>query len=127
MMLLIIIALPAIYFTVYYTGGIKYVYSHSMYIPIILAGIYYGPTFGALIGMCAAFLLGPIMPLDTSTMEMQEPINWIYRMIIFDLVGIIIGYASAKLRRDANHIKDLMSVNQETGIPNVNRMKDLSH
>lgn len=90
MMLLIIMALPAIYFTVYYTGGIKYVYSHSMYIPIILAGIYYGPTFGALIGMCAAFLLGPIMPLDTSTMEMQEPINWIYRMIIFDLVGIII-------------------------------------
>jgi hypothetical protein len=29
MMLLIIMALPAIYFTVYYTGGIKYVYSHS--------------------------------------------------------------------------------------------------
>ncbi|HPG42671.1 MAG TPA: EAL domain-containing protein [Acholeplasmataceae bacterium] len=127
MMLLIMIALPAIYFTVYYTGGIKYVYSHSMYIPIILAGIYYGPTFGALIGMCAAFLLGPIMPLETSTMEMQEPINWIYRMIIFDLVGIIIGYASAKLRRDAKHIKDLMSVNQETGIPNVNRIKDVAN
>src|SRR5690606_5812154 len=65
--------------------------------------------------------------LETSTMEMQEPINWIYRMIIFDLVGIIIGYASAKLRRDAKHIKDLMSVNQETGIPNVNRIKDVAN
>jgi EAL domain-containing protein (putative c-di-GMP-specific phosphodiesterase class I) len=123
MMIFIAIALPLIYLTVYYTGGIKYVYSHSMYIPIILAGIYYGPTFGALIAMFAAMLLGPIMPLETTTMEMQEPVNWIYRMIIFDLVGIIIGYASQKLRRDAKHIQDLMSVNQETGIPNINHLK----
>jgi len=123
MMIFIAIALPLIYLTVYYTGGIKYVYSHSMYIPIILAGIYYGPTFGALISMIAAVLLGPIMPLETTTMEMQEPINWIYRMIIFNLVGIIIGYASQKLRRDARHIQDLMSVNQETGIPNINHLK----
>lgn len=123
MMILILIALPSIYLTVYYTGGIKYVYSHSMYIPIVLAGIYYGPSFGALIAMIAAFLLGPIMPLETSTMEMQETINWIYRMIIFDMVGIIIGYAASKLRRDAKHIQDLMSVNQETGIPNTNYLK----
>lgn len=123
MMILIAIGLPAIYFTVYFTGGIKYVYSHSMYIPIILAGIFYGPTFGVLIGMIAAFLLGPIMPLDTQSMEMQDPMNWIYRLIIFNLVGAIIGYASAKLRRDAIHIQDLMSVNQETSIPNINYLK----
>lgn len=124
-MILIASALPIIYFIVYSTGGIKYVYSHSMYIPIILAGIYFGVTFGVLISLIAAILLGPLMPIDSITGEMQDPINWLYRMLIFVLVGLIIGYASNKLRKDAKHIRNLMSVNQETKIPNTNYLKDI--
>lgn len=45
---LILLALPIVFFIVYYTGGIKYVYSHTMYIAIILAGIYYGPVIATL-------------------------------------------------------------------------------
>lgn len=30
--------LPSIYIFVYITGGIKYVFSHTMYVPILLAG-----------------------------------------------------------------------------------------
>ena len=75
---IILLSLPLIYFIVYSTGGIKYVYSHSMYILIILAGIYYGITFGVLTGIIAGILLGPLMPVDTLTGEMQEPLNWVY-------------------------------------------------
>ena len=122
---LIIILLPLIYFLVYSTGGIKFVYSHSMYIPIILAGIFYGPYVGGFIAFIAAILLGPVMPIDTLTSEMQDPVNWLYRMLIFIIVGFIIGYASNRLRKDAEHIEDLMSVNQETLVPNTNHLKKI--
>lgn len=123
---IIILALPLIYFIVYSTGGIKYVYSHSMYILIILAGIYYGITFGVLTGIIAGILLGPLMPLDTLTGEIQEPLNWVYRLLIFMIVGSIIGYASHKFRKDANKIQILLSINQETNIPNTNYLKQMN-
>lgn len=116
----IILMLPAIYFFVYYTGGIKYVFSHTMYIPIILAGIFFGPKFGFLIGLCAGIILGPLMPLEISTNEPQLFINWSYRLVIFISIGIISGYTSSRLRKNATKIKDLMSMNQETHIPNTN-------
>lgn len=121
----ILSTLPIVYFIVYSTGGIKYVYSHSMYISIILAGIYFGITFGVLTGLLAAMLLGPLMPLDTLTGEMQEPINWLYRMVIFILVGFIIGYASNKFRKDAKKMARLNAINQETNIPNKNYLKHI--
>lgn len=122
-MFLVLIALPLIYFIVYRTGGIKFVYSHSMYIPIIIAGIFYGTTFGTLIALMAAILLGPLMPIDTLTGEMQLTINWLYRLFIFMTIGAIIGYASNALRKDSQRIENLMSVNQETQVPNTNYLK----
>lgn len=122
-MIFILSLLPLVYIFVYSTGGIKYVFSHSMYIPIILAGIFYGASFGALIALLAGILLGPLMPIDTITQEMQNPVNWIYRLVIFITIGSIIGYASTKLRKDALKIQNLMSKNQETGIPNINFLR----
>jgi len=122
-LILIIMSLPLVYFIVYFTGGIKYVYSHSMYIPIILAGLYYGPIIGGSVALLAGILLGPLMPIDTITSEMQHPLNWIYRLLIFVLLGTIIGYVSDKLRKNAQKIENLMSVNQETSVPNINNLK----
>lgn len=116
----ILLMLPSIYFFVYYTGGIKYVFSHSMYIPILLAGILFGPRFGILIGLTAGILLGPLMPIDTVTNEPQLFVNWIYRLAIFVSMGLISGYASLRLKRNSIKIKELMSINQETQIPNIN-------
>lgn len=119
----ILFLLPLIYLLVYYTGGIKFVFSHSMYIPIILAGIFYGPYIGVATAFVASILLGPLMPIDTLTNEMQDPFNWLYRMFIFIIVGLIIGYASNRLRKNAIQIEKLMSMNQETMVPNVNHLK----
>ena len=57
--IIIIASLPLIYFLVYETGGIKYVFSHTMYIPIIFAGIFWGFRGGTFIGIVGGFLLGP--------------------------------------------------------------------
>ena len=78
----IIASLPLIYFLVYETGGIKYVFSHTMYISIIFAGIFWGFKGGAFIGVIGGLLLGPLMPIDTITGEPQELINWVYRLKI---------------------------------------------
>jgi len=116
----VIIMLPLVYLFVYYTGGIKYVYSHTMYIPILLAGIILGAKYGVLTAFVAGILLGPLMPIDTTLHEPQLFINWFYRMMIFILMGFISGYASTRLRKNARRITELMSFNQETMIPNTN-------
>ena len=124
-LLAIILLLPIIYFVVYQTGGIKFVYSHFMYIPIVLSGIFFGLSVGGLTGLVSGLLLGPLMPLDTVTLEMQQPLNWIFRLFIFVMVGIIIGYASTRLRHQIRVISDVMSTNQETKVPNTNRLKTI--
>lgn len=116
-------ALPAIYLLVYYTGGIKYVYSHTMYIPIILSGLLFGPWIGLAIGIIGGILLGPLMPIDVISGEPQEFLNWMYRLFVFLIVGFISGYASKRLRNNIITIKKLLSHNQETNIPNINHLK----
>lgn len=83
-----------IYWLVYVTGGIKFVYSHSMYIPILLSGFLLGVRGGVLTGLIAGLVLGPFMPIDTFTGELQEPENWLFRTAIFSLIGLLSGIAS---------------------------------
>ncbi|PKK98211.1 MAG: hypothetical protein CVV57_08070 [Tenericutes bacterium HGW-Tenericutes-2] len=120
---LIVLMLPLIYLFVYSTGGIKYVYSHSMYIPILLAGIIIGPKFGVFIALSAGILLGPLMPIDTVTNEPQIVVNWMYRLVIFMIIGFTSGHAFHKIKMSKQRIDELMSHNQETNIPNTNFLK----
>ncbi|MCG5531256.1 bifunctional diguanylate cyclase/phosphodiesterase [Halorhodospira halochloris] len=76
---------------VYVTGGIKYVFAHSMYLPILLGGAMFGWIGGVLAGIAGGLALGPMMPIDTATGEMQEHLNWIFRLSLFVLLGGVIG------------------------------------
>ncbi len=107
---------PLVYWLVYATGGIKYVYSHSMYFAITLAGIMVHPLFGAFIGIFGGLMLGPLMPFETVSMEPQAPLNWIFRMIIFTFIGVLSGYG-------ARRIASLEMHNQDTGLHNTNYLK----
>lgn len=69
------------------TGGIRFVFSHSMYLPILLAGAMFGPLGGVLAGVAGGLALGPLMPIDTQTGEMQDLLNWVFRTGFFMLVG----------------------------------------
>ena len=118
----IILSMPLIYSLVYFTGGIKFVYSHTMYIPIIIGGFFLGRYAGAAIGLVGGILLGPLMPLVVETGEPQTFVNWGYRLIMFILIGFIGGYFSDFLRKKMNIIRDMSSINPETMIPNVNSL-----
>lgn len=119
---LVLLSVPLIALMIYFTGGIKYSYSHLMYIPLVLVGSFFGKRFGIFVAIIAGLLLGPIMPLDTITGEQQVTINWIFRMCIFCVITILSGFATEFYKRDNEIIKRMSCVNQQTGIPNINSL-----
>lgn len=58
---------------VYATGGVQFAFLHLMYIPVVLSALAFGVRGGVLAGVAAGLLLGPLMPLNTSTGAMQQP------------------------------------------------------
>ncbi|RUO56839.1 putative bifunctional diguanylate cyclase/phosphodiesterase [Pseudidiomarina homiensis] len=114
---------------VWITGGIKYVYSHSMYIPIAIAGIIFGYKGGIIIGLIGGIALGPWMPINTETMEMQDTINWVYRTFYFVAVGTLAGLSSDTSRRYIERLKQLARRDPVSKLPNrkalLERLQDL--
>jgi PAS domain S-box-containing protein len=84
---------------VYYTGGSKYVYVHAAYLPITLAAILFKAKGGLIAGMAAGLIMGPYMPLDTLTGEMQPAVNWLFRMGALIFVGGVVGYVTNALHQ----------------------------
>lgn len=113
-----------VYTLVYATGGIKFVYSHSMYLPIMLAGFVFGMRGGLVVGMIGGIALGPVMPIDVSTGEMQATINWLYRTGFFMLVGFACGAASDSVRSYLRHLKWIARHDLATQLPNRNALLD---
>ncbi|MBA4741483.1 MAG: GGDEF domain-containing protein [Azoarcus sp.] len=103
---------------VYFTGGIKYVYSHSMYVPVLLAGFLFGIRGGALAGVVGGVALGPWMPIDTLTGEMQPAINWLYRTGFYALIGCFAGTASDLVRSHVERLEWNALHDEATRLPN---------
>jgi PAS domain S-box-containing protein len=103
---ILIVLVGSVSLLVYFTGGVKFAYSHFMYIPILLAGFVFGVRGGVLVGLLGGVFLGPFMPLSVRTGEIQDMANWLYRTGFFTLIGLLSGVASnsvwayTKSRRD---------------------------
>lgn len=107
-----------IYKIVYMTGGIKYSYSQAMYIPLILGSLFFGVIGGFLFGVTSGVILGPLMPLDTVTMEMQDMINWNYRLGFYILIGVMTGIIIDFLVSTIKKLNKLSFYNHFTNLPN---------
>ena len=99
MVTLLYFMIAGVYFLVYETGGIKYVYSHTIYVPIILMAVITGYQGGLLAGLISGILLGPFMPIDVVSGEEQDAINWLYRMFILLSSGGLAGISFDVLRK----------------------------
>jgi diguanylate cyclase len=118
------IAILVVTFLVYKTGGIKHVYSHSMYPIILLAGFWFGVKGGVVTAIAAGLMLGPKMPMDVTTGELQTIINWMYRLFIFVGTGGIWGSIVDYLRSRLDMLKWAATHDPETGLATLSLLED---
>lgn len=89
--LAIVLLIAGVALLVYLTGGLKFVYSHAMYLPIVLGGFRFGMLGGFLSGVLGGLALGPFMPLLVNPYEPQETYAWLYRLAFFAFIGLVVG------------------------------------
>ena len=118
--LLIACLIAAVYFLVRLTGGIKYVFSHTMYLPILLAAYFFGLPGGVIAGLIGGLVLGPMMPISVSTGEMQDLMNWLYRLVMFTGVGGISGFMFSVVNKRTEEVSWMATHSLESGLPNYN-------
>ena len=106
-------------FLVYATGGVRFVYVHFAYMPILLGGFAFGITGGIGTGIAAGLLLGPLMPQNTTLDLMQETHNWVLRLGFFVLIGGLIGTWSDTLKRHLRELAWLHEHHGDTGLLNL--------
>ncbi len=117
-LILVMLLIAGVGFLVHATGGIKYVYSHAMYLALVTAGLLFGLPGGIIAGIAGGLVLGPYMPIDTATGELQRTINWVYRMFFFCLVGGLSGYLFSVMRSHIRRMQWVSERNVHTGLPN---------
>jgi len=93
------ILIAAVTCLVYLTGGTKKVFVHLMYIPTILASLFWGAYGGLMAGIVCGICAGPFMPIDVALGTMQDPINWISRLLMFSLIGFLTGHMIDNINR----------------------------
>lgn len=104
---------------VYATGGIRYSYSHLMYVSIALSALTFGMPGGLVAGVVCGLLLGPMMPINTTTGEMQDTLNWTYRVIFFCAIGALVGASAQLLRKHLRELEWLHEHHPESGLLNL--------
>ena len=114
----LIVLVASVSFLVHTTGGVKFSYLHSMYLPIMLAGFVFGIRGGLLTALLGGIAIGPFMPINTTTGEMQDTLNWIYRTGFFMLVGLFSGAVSDSVRSYLRHLKWIVRHDTVTSLPN---------
>lgn len=103
-------------FLVYITGGIKYVYSHTMYLAILMGAYGFGWPGGVVSGVIGGILLGPYMPVDVLTGEMQTTLNWVFRTGWFVAFGGLVGALTHTLRKRLHRLKWALAHHPMTGL-----------
>lgn len=116
----IVLMLAAVYAFVYATGGTRNGYLHVMYIPVILGGILYGWRGGIFIGILSGVILGPLMPLNTATLEMQPLYSWLMRLLFFSMSGGLVGFMFETIRDKMKEVTNLYTHDLSTGIKTFN-------
>jgi len=116
--ILLLVLLTLNTFLVYITGGIPSAFAHTMYIPVLIASLYYGYKGGILVGIISGLLVGPFMAIGAFDVGTEPFSNSFYRLLYFAGIGGVVGVLFTYLqnRMDELHTqteelsKTLMSI-----------------
>ncbi|MEX2535132.1 MAG: HD-GYP domain-containing protein [Trueperaceae bacterium] len=93
---------------VYGTGGTKGAFPHALYLPIALSAYFFGLSGSILSALIAGLAVGPAMPLDITTGEMQATANWVYRLAFYLLTGAGFGTTATLLHGRGKRLEDAL-------------------
>lgn len=90
---------------VYLAGGAESAYGQLMYFPILLAALTFELPGAVIVALVGGLTLGPLMPLNTATGEMQSTLLWLSRMAFFVMFGALAGQASRLFSRRLHQVE----------------------
>lgn len=93
---------------VYLTGGTKGAFPHALYVPIAIAAYFFGFGGSLVSAFLAGLAVGPAMPLDVGSGEMQATVNWLYRLGFYLLAGTVFGTTAALLHRRGERLEEAL-------------------
>ena len=89
----LVVMLLAIWYIVHDSGGTQRAMPHLFYFPVILAVLPFGIRGSLVVALVATILCGPLTPLNTSTGEEQQVYSWVFRGLMFALIGAMASLA----------------------------------
>lgn len=108
---------------VYMTGGTTYAFTHLMYIPIILAAFLFNMKGSIGAAVLGGIVLGPLMPVNVSQGIMQSPVSWLFRCLIFIVIGAVVGFLFQRIKSEKEIQLKKSFTNMATGYPNAHKLR----
>ncbi len=105
------------------TGGTYRAFTHFMYIPIILSSHFFGVKGTIASALLGGLALGPFMPQSVNYQLMQDPINWIFRTLLFSIIGIFTSLLFNRIKDYRKAEIESSYIHLLTGFPNVNKLQ----
>jgi diguanylate cyclase (GGDEF)-like protein/PAS domain S-box-containing protein len=96
---IIAVLFPVSWAAAYWMGGGSDVLPEWFLIPILLAGLRFGPLGALLAGLMATFVAGPLLPASTATGTPQAASDWVSRGVFFVIIGELVTYLFLMVRR----------------------------
>ncbi len=122
------VALIGLYLGVFISGGTHNTWEQLNLITIVGAS-YYFHTNSLIFALGAAFLMGPMMPMDVSNHIVQEPENMVARLLIYILFSQVSGAFFAHQENLHRNLLDRTSRDDFTGLFNrsliVSKLADM--
>lgn len=96
---IIAVLFPVSWAAAYWLGGGTNVLPEWFLIPILLAGLRFGPLGALLAGLTATVVAGPLLPANTATGAAQAASDWVSRGVFFVIIGELVTYFFTMVRR----------------------------
>lgn len=113
---------------VYFTGGVSLSYTHLMYIPILMTAFGFNVYLTIIMALFAGLLLGPWMPQNVGLNIAQEPLSWLFRTLMFVVIGVFGSLLMKRLTHFRNLELNRIYTNELTQFPNLTKLKqDIEH
>jgi hypothetical protein len=115
--------LLAVWYIVLSSGGSQRAMPHLFYFPVILAVMPFGIRGSLVTALAATILCGPLTPLNTVTGEEQQVFSWVFRGLMFALMGTMASLAVTFRTRYAEH-QLTSDVRAAMGAPRVRHLDE---